>query len=235
MRALALAFLALLSPLAAQDSATGAIHGSVLDPSGSRIAQASIVAVNSATGARYSTTSDAEGRFSLDVLPPATTPPAPSRRHVGANHAATPRRYRRSRRTRIPSHPRGRSRNVTVSGLPRWSKLNPPPSPRSSTNAPSPIFLSTAAASPTSCCSRPESHRIPAASPPAPTAISPSAAFADFKTASSSMAATSTCLLRPGPRPLSRSVSVLQRGCAGVPRLHHLLRRRARPRRRSGH
>ena len=70
MRALALAFLALLSPLAAQDSATGAIHGSVLDPSGSRIAQASIVAVNSATGARYSTTSDAEGRFSLDVLPP---------------------------------------------------------------------------------------------------------------------------------------------------------------------
>jgi hypothetical protein len=70
MRALALALLALLSPLAAQDSATGAIHGSVLDPSGSRIAQASIVAVNSATGARYSTTSDAEGRFSLDLLPP---------------------------------------------------------------------------------------------------------------------------------------------------------------------
>src|SRR5260370_28898022 len=54
----------------AQDAATGAIHGTVLDPAGSRIAQASIVAVNSGTGARYSATSDAEGRFSLDLLPP---------------------------------------------------------------------------------------------------------------------------------------------------------------------
>ena len=69
MRAVFLVFI-LLGPLAAQDSATGAIHGSVLDPSGGRIAQASIVAVNSSTGARYSTTSDAEGRFSLDLLPP---------------------------------------------------------------------------------------------------------------------------------------------------------------------
>lgn len=58
------------SPLAAQDAATGAIHGTVVDPSGSRIAQASIVAVNAATGTRYSTASDAEGRFSLDLLPP---------------------------------------------------------------------------------------------------------------------------------------------------------------------
>ena len=54
----------------AQDAATGAIRGTVLDPSGSRIAQASIAAVNSATGVRYSATSDAEGRFSLDLLPP---------------------------------------------------------------------------------------------------------------------------------------------------------------------
>src|SRR3984885_12674805 len=69
MRAVFLVFI-LSASLAAQDSATGAIHGSVLDPSGSRIAQASIVAVNSSTGARYSTTSDAEGRFSLDLLPP---------------------------------------------------------------------------------------------------------------------------------------------------------------------
>jgi hypothetical protein len=53
-----------------QDAATGALRGTVLDPSGSRIAQASIVAVNAATGARYSATSDAEGRFSLDLLPP---------------------------------------------------------------------------------------------------------------------------------------------------------------------
>jgi hypothetical protein len=54
----------------AQDAATGAIHGTVLDPAGSRIAQASIVVVNAATGSRYSATSDAEGRFTLDLLPP---------------------------------------------------------------------------------------------------------------------------------------------------------------------
>jgi hypothetical protein len=63
--------LLVLSPLTpAQDAATGAIHGTVLDPTGSHIAQASIVVVNAATGARYSTTSDAEGRFAFDLLPP---------------------------------------------------------------------------------------------------------------------------------------------------------------------
>jgi hypothetical protein len=60
----------LLSSLAAQDAATGAIHGTVVDSAGARVVQASIVAVNIATGVRYSTTSDAEGRFSLDLLPP---------------------------------------------------------------------------------------------------------------------------------------------------------------------
>ncbi|MGC1226719.1 MAG: carboxypeptidase-like regulatory domain-containing protein, partial [Candidatus Sulfotelmatobacter sp.] len=65
---LALSLLSLL--VFGQDSATGAIHGSVLDPAGGSVARASIVAVNSATGARYSTISDAEGRYSLDLLPP---------------------------------------------------------------------------------------------------------------------------------------------------------------------
>jgi hypothetical protein len=69
MRAVFLIFI-LSASLAAQDSATGAIHGTVVDLHDLRIPQASIVAVNSATGARYSTTSDAEGRFSLDLLPP---------------------------------------------------------------------------------------------------------------------------------------------------------------------
>ena len=58
------------SAACAQDAATGAIHGTVLDPAGGRVTQASIVAVNSATGVHYSATSDAEGRFSLDLLPP---------------------------------------------------------------------------------------------------------------------------------------------------------------------
>ncbi len=60
----------LTAPVFAQDAATGAIHGTVLDPAGAHIAQASIVVVNSATGTRYSATSDSEGRFVLDLLPP---------------------------------------------------------------------------------------------------------------------------------------------------------------------
>ncbi|HZZ14539.1 MAG TPA: carboxypeptidase-like regulatory domain-containing protein, partial [Candidatus Sulfotelmatobacter sp.] len=53
-----------------QDAASGAIRGTIFDPVGGRIAQASIVAVNAATGARHATVSDNEGRFSLDLLPP---------------------------------------------------------------------------------------------------------------------------------------------------------------------
>ena len=63
-------FLVLARLTFAQDAATGAIHGTVLDPAGARIAQASVVAVNAATGSRYSATSDAEGRFALELLPP---------------------------------------------------------------------------------------------------------------------------------------------------------------------
>jgi hypothetical protein len=58
------------SPVRAQDAATGAIHGIIVDPAGDPVAHASMVAVNSATGVRYSATSDSEGRFALDLLPP---------------------------------------------------------------------------------------------------------------------------------------------------------------------
>src|SRR5579872_304128 len=56
--------------LHSQDSATGSIRGVVLDSDGARIPQASIVVVNTATSARYVATSDAEGRFVLELLPP---------------------------------------------------------------------------------------------------------------------------------------------------------------------
>lgn len=56
--------------LMAQDSATGAIRGTVLDSTGAFVPQASIVVVNIATNRRYSATSDAEGRFAIDLLPP---------------------------------------------------------------------------------------------------------------------------------------------------------------------
>jgi Carboxypeptidase regulatory-like domain/TonB dependent receptor len=54
----------------AQDSATGSIRGTVFDSTGGRIAQASIIVVNTATGTRYSATSDAEGSFAIDLLAP---------------------------------------------------------------------------------------------------------------------------------------------------------------------
>jgi hypothetical protein len=58
------------APLAAQDSATGAIRGAVLDSTSSRIPRAAIAVVSSATGRRYEATSDSEGRFAIDLLAP---------------------------------------------------------------------------------------------------------------------------------------------------------------------
>jgi Carboxypeptidase regulatory-like domain/TonB dependent receptor len=65
-----LCLLLFLSRAPAQDAATGAIHGSVVDLHDLRIPGATIAVVNLATAARYSATSDAEGRFTLDLLPP---------------------------------------------------------------------------------------------------------------------------------------------------------------------
>lgn len=56
--------------LCAQDSATGAIRGVVLDPGGARLPQASIAIANIASNARYFATSDAEGHFAFEMLPP---------------------------------------------------------------------------------------------------------------------------------------------------------------------
>lgn len=51
-----------------QDSSTGSVLGTVFDSTGARISQASIVIVNTATGTRYSTATDPEGRFALELL-----------------------------------------------------------------------------------------------------------------------------------------------------------------------
>ncbi|MGA9042017.1 MAG: TonB-dependent receptor [Terriglobales bacterium] len=53
-----------------QDASTGAIRGTVVDASGSRVPGATIALVNAATGFRYGATSDAEGQFSFQLLPP---------------------------------------------------------------------------------------------------------------------------------------------------------------------
>ena len=53
----------------AQDSAAGSMRGTVMDAGGGRISQASVVVVNNATGTRSVVTSDAEGRFALELSP----------------------------------------------------------------------------------------------------------------------------------------------------------------------
>ena len=64
-----IAFLTFRVPAAAQDSATGSIQGTVFDASGRHIWQASVVIVNSATGARHAISTDVEGRFAINLLP----------------------------------------------------------------------------------------------------------------------------------------------------------------------
>ncbi|PYV56160.1 MAG: hypothetical protein DMG96_42500 [Acidobacteria bacterium] len=54
----------------AQDSSTGAIRGTVLDPSGNRVAGATLALVNDATGAHYEQTSGHNGQFAFELLPP---------------------------------------------------------------------------------------------------------------------------------------------------------------------
>ncbi len=72
MRLLAFIFAALLLalPCLSQDASTGAIRGTVLDPSGKTIAGATVALVNDATGLHYEQISDQGGRFAFELLPP---------------------------------------------------------------------------------------------------------------------------------------------------------------------
>jgi len=57
-------------PAPGQDASTGAIRGTVLDPEGGLIAGASVAIVNAATGLRSVASTDANGHFAVDLLPP---------------------------------------------------------------------------------------------------------------------------------------------------------------------
>lgn len=67
-------FLLVILPISislnAQDSATGSIRGLVLDAAGARVPWASVVVVNAATSARFTTNSDSQGRFVVGMLAP---------------------------------------------------------------------------------------------------------------------------------------------------------------------
>ena len=64
------AFAAISLSCLAQDGSTGAIRGTVLDPSGNRIAGATVALVNDATGVHYEQSSDNRGQFAFELLPP---------------------------------------------------------------------------------------------------------------------------------------------------------------------
>lgn len=70
LAALTVSLVMTFSLAVAQDSATGSIRGTVFDSNRARIPQASVVLVNAATGTRYNITTDGEGRFALELLPP---------------------------------------------------------------------------------------------------------------------------------------------------------------------
>src|SRR6185437_8100864 len=67
---LALTILSLALPCPAQDVFTGAFRGAVVDVSNRRIAKASIVLINDATGLRYERLSDVSGQFAFEMLAP---------------------------------------------------------------------------------------------------------------------------------------------------------------------
>jgi carboxypeptidase family protein/TonB-dependent receptor-like protein len=67
---LIIALLLLVARSLAQDGSSGALRGSVADPDNRVIAGATVVLVNSATNLRYSTESNADGNYAVELLPP---------------------------------------------------------------------------------------------------------------------------------------------------------------------
>src|SRR5579864_325087 len=112
--------------LMAQDSATGVLRGTVLDSTWGRIPQATIVVVNAATGARYTATSNAEGGFALEMLPPGDysaravaqgmLPQVTPQLHVDVGGAAE---------IEFQLALAGAQENITVSGAPQLVETQP--------------------------------------------------------------------------------------------------------------
>src|SRR5260221_886556 len=65
-----IAAIALAALCLAQDVSTGAIRGTVFDPSIRRIGGASVALVNTATGFRYQQLTNGQGQFAFELLPP---------------------------------------------------------------------------------------------------------------------------------------------------------------------
>ena len=63
-------FILVLGVASAQDASTGAIRGTVVDSTASRVSGATVTSVNNATGFRYSIATDSQGQFTFELLPP---------------------------------------------------------------------------------------------------------------------------------------------------------------------
>ena len=90
----------LLTPCFSQDGSTGSFRGIVLDPSGGRIAGATVALVNSSTAFHYQQTSDAEGRFAFGLLPPGDYSARVTAEGVTRAMTRTP----NSKNHKLPSH-----------------------------------------------------------------------------------------------------------------------------------
>ena len=64
------------APALAQSAETGALSGTVTDPSGGVIAGATVTTTNIATGASRTATTDANGVYRVALLPPGSLAPA---------------------------------------------------------------------------------------------------------------------------------------------------------------
>jgi len=113
-------------PSFAQDAATGAIRGTVVDAHDLLIPGATIAAVDVATGVRHTATSDGEGRFLIDLLAPgdyvvrvvanAMSPQVTPQLHVDVGAAAE---------LRFHLGVAGAQETVTVSGAPALVETQP--------------------------------------------------------------------------------------------------------------
>jgi Carboxypeptidase regulatory-like domain len=70
--AISAVFVLSVSPVLAQTSSTGALTGTVTDPSGAVIAGAGVAAIDAGTGAERDTTTNSSGSYKIALLPPGT-------------------------------------------------------------------------------------------------------------------------------------------------------------------
>jgi hypothetical protein len=118
--------LLLLTASLAQDASTGAIRGTVSDAAHARIRGATVTAVNIATGMRYFTTTDSEGRFALQLLPPGDYLARAESPEMSAQ--VTPRLHVElgaATEVDFTLAVAGVRETITVSSQPRWAETQP--------------------------------------------------------------------------------------------------------------